>query len=402
MRIAFLASQFLDPDDTKSWSGLPFFMRQALEDAGVETVTLRPEETGGSRRWLNFLYWRWLRHKRYLRYCDPRMLRSYAQQCERQLAALSVDAVFSPSTWPLAYLETELPMVFWTDACFAGILGFYESFAEVAPPSIDAGHAVERRALHRCARAIYSSEWAAESARRYYDIDPAKISVVPFGGNFQEPPTLAEATALVGRREPTPCRLLLVGVDWKRKGADIAVETVGALNAAGVPSHLTIVGCRPPHGHPPLPDSVEVIPFIGKESAAERRRLREIYERSHFFIMPSRAEAFGIVYAEASAFGVPCLATRVGGLPSVIIDNVNGQLFSLEARGPEYAAYIRRVFADPAGYRELALSAAREGSTRLSWKVSGRRLAAILAELVPPHPSGDTPVPFPTSAAVNA
>lgn len=401
MRIAFLASRFLDPDDSRSWSGLPFFMRQALEDAGVETVTLRPEETDRSRRWLRFLYWRWLHGKRYLRHCDPGLLKNYARQYERQLAALSVDAVFSPSTWPLAYLETDRPMVFWTDACFAGILGFYESFAAVAPPSLDAGHAIERRTLHRCARAIYSSEWAAESARRHYDIDPGKISVVPFGGNFQEPPTLAEAAALILQRGVTPCELLLVGVEWKRKGADIAVETVEALAAAGVPARLTIVGCKPPHAHPPLPASVEVIPFIGKETTADRRRLREIYERSHFFIMPSRAEAFGIVYAEANAFGVPCLATKVGGLPSVIVDNVNGRLFPLEARGAEYAEYIRRTLADPLHYRELALSSAHEASTRLSWKVSGHKLAAILGELAPPEIPVAATVPFPATEAVN-
>jgi glycosyltransferase involved in cell wall biosynthesis len=328
------------------------------------------------------------------------LLNSYARQYERQLAALSVDAVFSPSTWPLAYLETEVPMVFWTDASFAGILGFYESFADVAPPSIEAGHTIERRALHRCARAVYSTEWAAESARHFYDVDPGKISVVPFGGNFQQPPTIAEATAIICQRGLTPCRLLLVGVDWKRKGADIAVETADALQAAGVPVHLTIVGCKPPHGHPPLPAHVEVIPFIGKETAADRNRFREIFERSHFFIMPSRAEAFGIVYAEANAFGIPCLATTVGGLSSVIVDNVNGRLFPLEARGSDYASYIQETMADPLRYRELALRSAQEASARLSWKVSGRKFAAILGELCPPRPSAST-VPFPNVEVAN-
>src|SRR5262245_52793928 len=99
MRIAFLASRLFDPDNPKSWSGLPRYMRRALEDAGVEVITLRPEESYRPRRWLRFLYWRWVRGQRYLRQCDPKLLRSYARQYERQLAALSVDAVFSPSTW---------------------------------------------------------------------------------------------------------------------------------------------------------------------------------------------------------------------------------------------------------------------------------------------------------------
>src|SRR5687768_10486736 len=121
MRIAFLASQYFDPDQPRSWSGLPFFMRHALETAGVETVTLSPIDTGHTQRAVRFLYWRWMRGKRYLKYCDAALLRSHARQYERGLAGLAVDAVFSPSTWSLAYLETELPIVLWTDACFAGL-----------------------------------------------------------------------------------------------------------------------------------------------------------------------------------------------------------------------------------------------------------------------------------------
>ena len=383
MRIAFLANQYLDPDDPKSWSGLPYFMRRALEGAGVETIVLRPEEDHQTQRWARFLYWRWLRGKRYLRNCDPAQLQRHARQYERQLAALSVDIVFSPSTWPLAYLRTEVPMVFWTDACFAGILGFYDSFADVAPPSLAAGDEIERQALRRCACGVYSSEWAARTARNHYGVDPSKLHVVPFGGNFDPPPDAAEIAAAVHQRPMSPLRLLLVGVDWKRKGADVAVETVEALNAAGTPAHLTVVGCHPPAGHAALPESVEIVPFLGKDNPADSRRLREIFERSHFFIMPSRAEAFGIVYAEASAFGVPCLATNVGGLNSVVKENVNGRLFPLEARGAEYAAYIREVIADPLRYRELALRSAREGAERLSWKVSGEKLVAIFRELAP-------------------
>src|SRR4051812_27318731 len=115
MRVAFLASRFLDPDNSRSWSGLPYFMRRALENSGVETVTLAADDVDYPRRWANYLLWRWVYGKRYLIHCDPRLLRSHARQFERRLAGITVDAVFSPSTWSLAYLETTLPTLFWTD-----------------------------------------------------------------------------------------------------------------------------------------------------------------------------------------------------------------------------------------------------------------------------------------------
>ncbi len=381
MRIAFLATDFLDPDSPKSWSGLPFFMRHAMESAGIETVTLSPVDTRHAERWVRFLYWRWMRRRRYLKYCDPGLLRSYARQYERGLAGIAVDAVFSPSTWPLAYLETDLPTVFWTDACFAGLLDFYHSFTDIAPPSINAGHVIEQLALTRCTRAIYSTDWAAETTQRFYAVTESKVHVVPFGGNLLEPPTVEQAEEIVRQRPATPVRLLLVGVDWVRKGVDIAVDTVKALSAAGMDCRLTVVGCAPPSGTS-LPACVDVIPFIGKATAEDRQRLNALYARSHFFIMPTRAEAFGIVFAEASAFGVPCLGTAVGGLPSVIKDGVNGQLFPLDANGEDYADWILNQMASPERYRELALRAAAHAATHLTWKVAGQRIADILHETV--------------------
>jgi glycosyltransferase involved in cell wall biosynthesis len=382
MRIAFPTTRFLNPNDMKSWSGLPFFIKRALENAGLEIVTMPlVEDMGGGGRWTRFLYWRWLRGKRYLRHGESRLLQNYARQLERHLAEHPVDIVFSPSTWMLAYLETNLPVVFWTDACFAGMLNFYGSFTDLAPPSIRAGHAAEQGALDRCTRAIYSSDWAARMAAQHYRIEPSKIAVVSFGGNLLEPPTIEEARAGVRARDMSQCNLLLVGVDWERKGVDVAVETVQKLNAAGLNARLTVVGCKPPASRQ-LPACVELIPFIGKDTVEDRRWLGEIFKRSHFYIMPSRAEAFGLVFAEASAFGVPCLATKVGGIPSAIVDNINGQLFPLEAGSVEYADYILKYMCDPVRYLQLALRTAEAADARLSWDAAGHKVAEIINDIV--------------------
>jgi glycosyltransferase involved in cell wall biosynthesis len=379
MRIAYLASHYLDPRSPRSWSGLPYYIRRSLEAAGVETVVLQLDDSRSLLRWGKFVYWR-ARGRRYLRQCDPGLLRAYAQQAERRLDSLAVDAVFAPSTWLFAYLETELPIILWTDACFGGMVDFYASFTQVAPPSLAAGHAAERSALERCARAIYCSRWAADEARAAYGVPAGKLEVVPFAGNLHEPPARAEVREAIDARNPRRCELLFVGVEWKRKGGDIALETLEALLARGRNARLTIVGCRPPYSYwRQLPSAVEVIPFISKETPEGRKRLADLYRRSHFFILPSRAEAFGLVLSEANAFGVPCLTTRVGGLRSVILDGINGQTFELSDRGVHYADYIDSLLADPPRYSALARRAAEEALTRLSWSVSAARVAEILA-----------------------
>ena len=310
MRVAFPANHYLDPTTPRSWSGLPYFIRRTLEGAGIETVIVPLQETGRAGRWLRFFYWRMLRGRRYLRTCETRQLRDYAGQIERQLAALEVDALFGTSTWFCAYLRTRLPIFFWTDACFGGLVDFYPSFTRLAPPSLRAGHAADQGALERCTRAFYCSEWAARTAQAHYAVAPEKLSIVPFGGNVQEPPGADEVAAAIRSRRLLPCRLLLVGVEWERKGADIAVAAVEALRARGLDARPhTIVGCRPPAGVR-LPDSV----VSWCPSSARRRRKGGggsmiTTNAATFSSCPRARRLTGLPFSEAGAFGVPCLAT---------------------------------------------------------------------------------------------
>ena len=112
--------------------------------------------------------------------------------------------------------------------------------------------------------------------------------------------------------------------------------------------------------------------------------LVDLIAESHFLILPSRAEAFGIVFCEAASFGVPSLATRAGGIPTAVRDGGNGKTFPLGTPPAEYAAFIRQHFADYASYEALARSAFREYETRLNWGVSGATamgpLRALLAK----------------------
>ncbi len=378
MRVAFLANHFLDPANPRSWSGLPFFMKRSLEEAGVETFVISPRDTHRAGSWARFFYWRILRRKRYLRNCCPPLLKSYAEQIQQQFARIEVDAVFSSSTWLTAYLQTKLPVVVWTDACFAGVVNYYPSFTNLAPVSLRDGNAAEQQALDGCTQIIYSVQWAIDSALKNYRVPASKVSLVPFGANLVEPPSFEDVLAKINVRDRSRCELLFVGVDWKRKGADIAVKAADILVKSGVRTRLTIVGCQPPNGFS-LPPYVEIIPFISKQTPEGRAKLNNLYARSHFFVFPTRAEAFGIVLAEASTFGVPCLTTATGGLSSVVANGINGKLFHPSANGSEYAAFILGSWNHPNRYRRLAERTAEEGATRFSWKTCGRQVADILS-----------------------
>ena len=57
---------------------------------------------------------------------------------------------------------------------------------------------------------------------------------------------------------------------------------------------------------------------------------------SDIFVLPSLSEGFPLVILEAMASGLPIIATKVGGLPSIIHENENG--FIIETKNPEQIA----------------------------------------------------------------
>jgi glycosyltransferase involved in cell wall biosynthesis len=194
-------------------------------------------------------------------------------------------------------------------------------------------------------------------------------------------PTPGEVEAIVAHRSGLECNLLLIGVDWDRKGAQIAVEAVRCVNERGLRARLTIVGCTPPDSAG-LPPFVEIIPFINKATEEGRRHFDAICRRSHFMIMPSRADCTPVAIVEANYFGLPCLATAIGGIPSLVNDGINGRLFDLRARGMAYADYVLGLMRDPVRYRSFAVGSAAFADRHFTWEVSGAKVAGILREVI--------------------
>ncbi|MFD1348008.1 glycosyltransferase family 4 protein [Oceanobacillus caeni] len=66
--------------------------------------------------------------------------------------------------------------------------------------------------------------------------------------------------------------------------------------------------------------------FCGVKSKEE---IVEYHNNSHFFVLPSHKEAFGVSILESLASGTPVIATNAGGIPSIIEDGVSGLLIEV-------------------------------------------------------------------------
>jgi len=378
MTIAYVTTY--DASDVHEWSGLGNHILRALQDSGFETRSIGNLKANESFRLrLKEACLTKLSPKMFLRDREPIVLEDYAAQVAKRLESDPYDMVFSPGTIPIAYLETRKPVVFWADATFAGLLDFYFSSARLCADSIKNGHKMEQLALSKCRMAIYSSDWAAKTAIQNYDVNPEKVKVVPFGANINCDRTPADIVELVGKRSRDICKLLFLGVDWERKGGDMAVEVARGLINRGIRAELHVVGCLPPVE---LPEFVEVHGFISKATAEGRQRLDRLLSESNFLILPSRAECYGLVFAEASSYGLPSLATDVGGIPTLIRNGKNGRTFPLDEGPAAYCDYIEDLFSSREEYNELALSSFREYSERLNWTSAGSKVRDLIAEIV--------------------
>ena len=360
-----------------NWSGLEYYISKTLEEHVGEVsylgdiqvkqkIELRPKQ----------LFYR-LIGQRYDAVRNP----YFAEQCAQWIGARlnpHADIVFSPGSVATAFLDTAKPKVIYSDATFAGLLDFY--VFNYCQSTIKKGHYVEQIALDSAKLAIYSSDYAAQSAIRDYNTDPEKVKVVPFGANVKHNFNLEEIKSFINRRSKTECHLLFLGVNWRRKGGDLAVDITKRMNEHGIKTILHVAGIKQ-IPLDPLPPYVKNHGFISKSTEEGENKLLDLMARSHFLLLPTRAEAYGLVFCEANSMGLPAISTDVGGIPTIIRNDINGKTFDISEKGESYVRYLTDVFEDKERYRELALSSYNEFCTRLNWKVAGKAISSLINDL---------------------
>ena len=366
MTIAYI--YHLDAESPATQSGRPFAILSGLRNSHARVRSIFPlRHTRLALRALRRIAAS-VAGERYLADRHPAMLRDFANETSRKLAGNHYDIVFGPSTLPLAFLETSKPVTVCADATFHSMVDYYPSYCRLTRAQQKSAEEIEHRALQRASMLIYSSHWAANSALSHYGVAKERVVVLPSGANFGAKNKRSEAMRWIERRSSDNVRLLFVGKQWERKGGDIAFDTLRLLRDSGHNATLDIVGATPPS----VVAADSRVTTHGQLSIAhdeQRARLNSLFARAHFLLVPSRAEAFGMVFCEANAFGIPAISTDTGGISTIIRDGVNGHKLPLDAGPPEYAKLIGALAGDAARYQRLAESSFTEFEERLNWKV---------------------------------
>ncbi len=262
--------------------------------------------------------------------------------------------VASPLLDRLSRVRPGLPLFHVTDATPAFLR---EAYGWAIPPGADT---IETRLAARAARVIYSSRTMAARAPADLRLPGLAPAAVPFGVNLEELPGRCPEKPSLNR-----LNLLFVGLDWARKGGDVAVAALNRLNADRPRATLNVVG-RCPTRYRDHPEIVAT-GFVNKSSARGRARLSALYRDAHLLVLPSRGDCTPMVVAEAMAHGTPVLATDTGGIAEQVGGGGAGRVLPPCTPPEDWAEAILSMTADRDGYKMASDAAFDRAHGLFSW-----------------------------------
>ena len=377
MKIGFISSK--QDNSILYLSGAPFYMEKALEKYCGQVFFLQPSKTlkvtAFFHRVINKSS-RTITGKRFA--TGHSLLTAYCagRHFSKKIHKLNIDIIFATrASTQIALIKKKVPIIYTTDATFKSMENYYDNWTNLNKISVISGNFIEQRAISNSDRIFCPSAWAANSVIEDYKTQRNKVSIIQSGANFDDSDISATEQIFI-EKDLSRCRLLFIGVDWQRKGGEIAFDTLNHLLAANIPAQLTIVGCEPPKKF--LHEKVTVIKKLRKSIAEEKKKLITLYKQSNFFLLPARAEASGLVFSEAAAFGLPVITTDTGGITSIVRQGINGYTLSPSATAISYAKLIEKIFNDPTQYKNLARAARQEYNETLNWDTWASKVKLLM------------------------
>ena len=226
----------------------------------------------------------------------------------------------------------------------------------------------ERRALAQVRAVVVTSDMTARTLVADYAVPANRITVAKPGC---DPAPDRDRTRPAG----APVHLLAAGTVTPRKGHDVLIEALARI--AHLPWTLTLAGSldRAPDCAAALVAAIKDRD-LGNRIAlvGEVADMSPLYQAADLFVLASRYEGYGMVFAEALRHGLPVVGTTAGAIPEVV-PAAAGILVS-----PDDPTALAAALADLIGNRErrtaLAAGARAAGRCLNDWS----RTAAIIAE----------------------
>jgi len=399
LRVGFLSP--CDSGDPEALSGMPFRMRETLESHGLEMMRLDGRD-GARREATHFdslrrrapesvkQGWRFSRQRvsRFVEWLRSRgheqkqlrLARLRAAALSRKIREAAPDVLFGCCISTMLFeLETDVPIVYFSDATARLINETYPRYRSRSPGYKRRCDAYEREAMSRAFAGVFATRVARDSAVGDYGLPAARAHLAPMGAHIT-PDDLRRPGSTLRPAPPTRdhLQLCIIASDARRKRVGLAVEVTDRLAASGWNATLTHIG--QPCAEVRRSGRVRSLGPLRLSVVEERRKMAAALAHSHFLLLPSVGEAYGIAPCEAAHFGRPSIVSDAGGLAEVVQHGRTGLVLPVQAQAQRYAEAIMRLAVDAAAYRRMSHAALARAKTVLNWEAWALQVVPLIHE----------------------
>ena len=375
-----------DVKDIKIWSGIPFYLSIFLESIfGKDNITfISIPLKRNTLSYIKGFYFNRVLKKTYLSDFDAAVVSANYKTFEG-IRNGGYDLIITFQFFIIPNLKNEKSkIIFWSDATFDNLLNFYGYVSNLPSLETKRIHQLQKDALEISDQVILSSQWAIDSAVNKYQTAKKKLKLIPFTSNLSSFPDFDELYNIVESRSRDIVRLLFIGVDWKRKGGDEAVEVLNGLNNRGMKAILYVIGTDVPLKYK---ENENILPlgFINKTLADGEKKLIRLLRECTFLILPTKADCTPVVFSEAGSYGLPVITTNVGGITSIVINNTNGHYFEPKDFVEKAIAFIENNQNASQGYGTLCINSYKHYRDVLSLNTLEKNFKLTVNELFYPQ-----------------
>jgi glycogen synthase len=246
---------------------------------------------------------------------------------------------------------------------------------------------VERTAYQNADGVIAVSEAMKEDVQALYGVAPERVRVIHNGIDPEEyRPRAAPDTLIRLGVDPSVPIVLFVGRITRQKGILHLVRAIRYLDAG-----VQVVLCA---GAPDTPEIAAEMAALVEQVQGDseidivwlpemlpKPDLIALYSHAAVFVCPSVYEPFGIINLEAMACETPVVASKVGGIPEIVVPGETGILVPIETEGQgsveprdpdvfarDLAAAVNLLMSEPARRAEMGKASRRRVLEKFSWR----------------------------------
>jgi D-inositol-3-phosphate glycosyltransferase len=260
-------------------------------------------------------------------------------------------------------------------------LGRLKQLANPKEPEPPLRLEMEQRLIHHVDRIIASTSDERQQMMRYCGASASRVTVIPCGVDLKlfVPWSRSLARQRLGLPAERPI-LLFAGRLDPFKGPDLLLRATSLMQQDAL---VVIVG-----GKGSDDKDIQQLRELAKQlnigervlllGAHPREKMPLFYSAANVTVVPSYHETFGLAAVESLACGTPVVATRAGGLTTVVCHGENGFLVS---RCPGFfAERLDALLSNDQLYAHLS-SATRSSVMRFSWEKVAQQVHAVYHEL---------------------